>query len=134
MIKNELETQGDSDMEGAAAPPRFIVYARSASEAVRLAEPLQNALWAGLGGSVDSGLWGLSVLLPSAEEEEVLKHADNSTRLTFQSSLRVMEMFNFNQTNVLVTTPEATRGLDFPDVSTVFNLGIVGTPADYLHR
>ena len=26
------------------------------------------------------------------------------------------------------------RGLDFPDVTEVFNLGIVGSAADYLHR
>ncbi len=125
------------------------------------------------------GLWGLSVLLPSAED--VLEtSADNVTALTYQSSVRfvslpgngaealpirpsgewsrarlparngvcsmrngaqcelgggrVMEMFLFNQINVLVTTPRATRGLDFPNVTHVFNLGIVGTDADYLHR
>jgi len=35
---------------------------------------------------------------------------------------------------VLVTTPLATRGLDFPAVTHVFNLGLVGSAADYLHR
>ena len=38
------------------------------------------------------------------------------------------------QINVLVTTPLATRGLDFPAVTHVFNLGLVGSAADYLHR
>mmetsp|Transcript_1770 Transcript_1770/g.3627 ORF Transcript_1770/g.3627 Transcript_1770/m.3627 type:complete len:200 (+) Transcript_1770:138-737(+) len=37
-------------------------------------------------------------------------------------------------TSVLVTTASATRGLDFPQVTHVFNLGIVGAPVDYLHR
>ena len=36
--------------------------------------------------------------------------------------------------SVLVTTAAATRGLDFPQVTTVYNLGIVGSAADYLHR
>ena len=43
-------------------------------------------------------------------------------------------MFRANQTSVLVTTAAATRGLDFPHVTDVFNLGIVGSAADYLHR
>jgi hypothetical protein len=29
---------------------------------------LQNSLWTGLGGDIDKGLWGVSVLLPSAED------------------------------------------------------------------
>mmetsp|Transcript_13359 Transcript_13359/g.35542 ORF Transcript_13359/g.35542 Transcript_13359/m.35542 type:complete len:123 (+) Transcript_13359:1-369(+) len=45
-----------------------------------------------------------------------------------------MEMFRANQTSVLVTTAAATRGLDFPQVTTVLNLGIIGSAADYLHR
>ena len=45
-----------------------------------------------------------------------------------------MEMFAANRTSVLVTTAAATRGLDFPQVTDVLNLGIVGSPADYVHR
>lgn len=116
------------------ARPRFIIYAPDAESAMATAGPLQNALWTGLGGDIDSGLWGLSVLLPSAEDGEGPAGADNATRLAYESSLRVMEMFQYNQTNVLVTTPLATRGLDFSEVSHVYNLGLVGTPADYLHR
>ena len=95
--------------------------------------PLQNSLWTGLGGDVDAGLWGLSVLLPSAEDTCQFK-SDNTTLLTYESSLRVMEKFYFDQVSLLVTTPLATRGLDFPNITHVFNLGIVGTSADYLHR
>ena len=32
------------------------------------------------------------------------------------------------------STAAATRGLDFPQVTDVFNLGIVGSAADYVHR
>ena len=35
---------------------------------------------------------------------------------------------------VLVFSIDNQRGLDFPDVTEVFNLGIVGSAADYLHR
>jgi len=42
--------------------------------------------------------------------------------------------FYYDQVSLLVTTPLATRGLDFPNVTHVLNLGIVGTAADYLHR
>merc|ERR1719440_2690452 len=77
----------------------------------------------------------MSVLLPSAESrlEETLSD-DNSTLSVLESSLRVMEMFACNRTSVLVTTAAATRGLDFPQVTDVLNLGIVGSPADYVHR
>uniref|UniRef100_A0A7S4JGV2 RNA helicase n=2 Tax=Guillardia theta TaxID=55529 RepID=A0A7S4JGV2_GUITH len=113
--------------------PRIIIYARDVDSAIKIASPLQNALWTGLGSDVEAGLWGLSVLLPS-EEDRVKMSEDNVTMLTYESSLRVMEQFYFNQVSVLVTTPLATRGLDFPNVTHVFNLGIVGTAADYLHR
>ena len=33
-----------------------------------------------------------------------------------------------------MTTALATRGLDFPQVTDVLNLGIVGSAADYVHR
>ena len=93
---------------------------------------LQSALFSVLGGDSNAGLLGLSVLLPSAED--FAKRADNNTLLTYESSLRVMEMFYWDQVSLLVTTPRATRGLDFPNVTHVFNLGILGTAADYLHR
>lgn len=129
LIRQEIMTAMADNKD----PPRMIIYAKDATAAVNIASPLQNALWTGLGGDIDQGLWGLSVLLPSAEDM-IETNDDNVTALTYQSSIRVMEMFLFNQVNVLVTTPRATRGLDFPGVTHVFNLGIVGTPADYLHR
>ena len=93
-----------------------------------------------MGGDTSAGLWGLSVLLPMSEEERVStkpgpeEGKEEETLSILESSLRVMEMFRANQTSVLVTTVAATRGLDFPGVTDVFNLGIVGSAADYLHR
>jgi len=115
-------------------PPRAIVYASSAEKAIEVASRLQNALWNSFEGDATAGLWGLSVLLPSAEEPLNSRTTDNKTLTVLESSLRVMEMFRANQTSVLVTTASATRGLDFPQVTHVFNLGIVGAPVDYLHR
>jgi len=54
--------------QGIGRQPRMIVYAGDATTAQKVASPLQNSLWTGLGGDADAGLWGLSVLLPSAED------------------------------------------------------------------
>ena len=48
-------------------PPRVVVFAQSANEAVQLAQRLQGALFGTISGDASTGLWGLSVLLPSAE-------------------------------------------------------------------
>ncbi len=116
-------------------PPRVIVFAPSAEEAVALASRLQGALFGTVTGDAAAGLWGLSVLLPSAESRLETTVDDDTQQLSvLESSLRVMEMFACNRTSVLVTTAAATRGLDFPQVTDVLNLGIVGSPADYVHR
>ena len=116
-------------------PPRVIVFAPNADAAVKLASQLQGALVGTLSGDASAGLWGLSVLLPSAEARlESRVNDDDQTLSVLESSLRVMEMFAVNRTSVLVTTAAATRGLDFPQVTDVLNLGIVGSAADYVHR
>ena len=116
-------------------PPRVIIYAPSGDAAVSLAARLQGALFGTVTGDASAGLWGLSVLLPSAESRlETTLDEDKNTLSVLESSLRVMEMFACNRTSVLVTTASATRGLDFPQVTDVLNLGIVGSPADYVHR
>lgn len=119
---------------GVSTYPRAIVYASSADEAISAAGRLQNALWRDIDGDATAGLWGLSVLLPSAEESLNSRLTEDDKLTVLESSLRVMEMFRANQTSVLVTTASATRGLDFPQVTHIFNLGIVGKPVDYLHR
>lgn len=116
-------------------PPRVVVFASGAEAAVTLASQLQGALFGTLSGDASAGLWGLGVLLPSTESALNSRiSSDNTTLSVLESSLRVMEMFACNRTSVLVTTAAATRGLDFPQVTTVLNLGIVGSAADYVHR
>ena len=117
--------------ESAAA---LVVFAPSAEAAVELADRLQGALFGTLSGDASAGLWGLSVLLPSAEARLDAREGEDGTLNVLESSLREMEMFACDRTSVLVTTAAATRGLDFPQVTDVFNLGIVGSPADYVHR
>ena len=73
-----------------------------------------------LDSSLQAGLWGLSVLLPSAEDtltSRSVGEGEDATFAVLESSLRVMEMFRANQTSVLVTTAAATRGLDFPQAA-----------------
>jgi len=116
-------------------PPRVVVFAPSANAAVELASRLQGAIFGTVTGDGSAGLWGLSVLLPSAESRlQATLNNDTNTLSVLESSLRVMEMFACNRTSVLVTTAAATRGLDFPQVTDVLNLGIVGSAADYVHR
>jgi hypothetical protein len=106
LIRNEITACEQQGLQ-----PRIIVYAKDAATAVRVASPLQNSLWAGLGGDVDKGLWGLSVLLPSAED--TCKFApDNTTLLTYESSLRVMEKFYFDQVLLLPSPPFCHPSLD----------------------
>lgn len=123
--------------EGAAGVrtrPRMIVFCESGDTAVRIASPLQSTLWSGLGGDIDAGLCGLSVLLPNAEDRLEMSKDDASVAKVQESSLRVIEMFAIESTNLLITTVGATRGLDFANVTHVFNLGVTGEPTDYLHR
>ena len=130
MLREQFEGAADAG----ESPPRVVVFAPSAIAAVALAEQLQGALFGTLTGESAAGLWGLSVLLPSAEGLEERVDEEDDTLSVLESSLRVMEMFAVNRTSVLVTTAAATRGLDFPQVTHVLNLGIVGSAADYVHR
>jgi len=99
-------------------PPRVVVFAPSANAAVELASRLQGAIFGTVTGDGSAGLWGLSVLLPSAESRlQATLNNDTNTLSVLESSLRVMEMFACNRTSVLVTTAAATRGLDFPQVT-----------------
>ena len=103
-------------------PPRVVVFAPSANAAVELASRLQGAIFGTVTGDGSAGLWGLSVLLPSAESRlQATLNNDTNTLSVLESSLRVMEMFACNRTSVLVTTAAATRGLDFPQVTVVLN-------------
>ena len=77
--------------------PRFIVF-------------FPTELKAKLGtGALRASLWGdfrLCALLPEIGGNPLL----------------AVEQFKYNETDLLVTTPEAARGLDFPGVTGVYNL------------
>ena len=135
VLRERFEGAAESSAAG-EPPPRVVIFASNADQAVRLASQLQGALFGTLSGDASSeGLWGLSVLLPSAEARLEGRTGDDDVTLSvLESSLRVMEMYACNKTSVLVTTAAATRGLDFPQVTDVLNLGIVGSAADYVHR
>jgi len=134
LLRERFE-RSEADVDAGGPPPRVIIFAPSAHTAVELAAKLQGALFGTLTGDAAGGLWGLSVLLPGVSSAGLDEKEDGDGTLSvLESSLRVMEMFAANRTSVLVTTADATRGLDFPQVTDVLNLGIVGSPADYVHR
>lgn len=115
-----LRERFEAAAEPETNPPRVVVFAPSAEKAVELAGRLQGALFSTISGEASAGLWGLSVLLPSAESRlettssGEVDEDDDVTLSVLESSLKVIEMFACNLTSVLVTTAAATRGLDFP--------------------
>ncbi|KAI8466641.1 MAG: P-loop containing nucleoside triphosphate hydrolase protein [Monoraphidium minutum] len=89
-------------------PARVIVFAASDEAARTAADPLRTALWTE---------HQLSVLLPSGAEPVKALHA-----------------FRDRAASLLLATPSASRGLDLPAVSHVYNLGPPAGAKDYLHR
>lgn len=130
-LLRELFEGAEARISAGKSPPRVIVFAASADAAIKLAKKLQGPLFGAIPGNAAAGLWGLSVFLPSAE---INAKGDGDTFSVLESNLRIMKLFSFNHTSVLVTTAAATRGLDFPQVTDVLNVGLVGSPADYVHR
>ena len=58
---------GDALTPSKPDPPRVVVFCDGPDAAVDVAARLQAALWSEISGDSVAGLWGLSVLLPSAE-------------------------------------------------------------------
>lgn len=90
-----------------APPPRVIVFTDSEEAAVAAATPLRNALW---------GQHKLAVLLPHGDEP-----------------IKAMHDFRDNAATFLLATPSASRGLDLPAVSHVYNLSCPDVTT-YLHQ
>lgn len=90
-----------------APPPRVIVFAESEEAAVAAADPLRGGLWA---------QHRLAVLLPHGDEP-----------------IKAMHDFRDNAATFLLATPAASRGLDLPAVSHVYNLGCPDATS-YLHQ
>jgi superfamily II DNA/RNA helicase len=84
------------------------VFANTEEEAVAVADPLRTALWTE---------HQLSVLLPSGAEP-----------------IKALHSFRDNKTTLLVCTAAASRGLDLPAVSHVYNLDAPSSAEEYLHR
>eukprot|EP00184_Porphyridium_aerugineum_P004579 CAMPEP_0184693410 /NCGR_PEP_ID=MMETSP0313-20130426/1641_1 /TAXON_ID=2792 /ORGANISM="Porphyridium aerugineum, Strain SAG 1380-2" /LENGTH=592 /DNA_ID=CAMNT_0027151485 /DNA_START=158 /DNA_END=1936 /DNA_ORIENTATION=- len=91
--------------------PRVVVFAPNEEIARGSAEKLRNVMW-------NKGGAKIAVLLPQ------------SGVIPF----KVMEWFRDNVVNILIMTPESSRGLDFPQVSHVYNLYLPITIEDYLHQ
>lgn len=56
------------------------------------------------------------------------------TRTKNQERQHVLDSFNKGKLNILVTTDIFTRGMDFCNVSHIFNMDLPLNPIDYLHR
>jgi len=56
------------------------------------------------------------------------------TRTKNQDRQHILASFNKGKLRVLVTTDLFTRGMDFSDVSHIFNMDLPLNPVDYLHR
>jgi superfamily II DNA/RNA helicase len=48
--------------------------------------------------------------------------------------VQALHAFRDNVASLLVATPSAARGLDLPEVSHVYNVGLPSDSTDYLHR
>jgi ATP-dependent RNA helicase DDX3X len=47
---------------------------------------------------------------------------------------KAIRLFSTGQTNILIATDVASRGIDFPNVSYVFNFDMPTNIDDYIHR
>ncbi len=84
------------------------MFTNSEEEAKAVSDPLRTALWS---------QHQLSVLLPSGAEP-----------------IKALHSFRDNKTTLLVCTAAASRGLDLPAVSHVYNLDVPASADEYLHR
>ena len=48
--------------------------------------------------------------------------------------IKALHLFRDSQTSLLLCTPQASRGLDLPAVSHVYNVGVPESTTQYLHR
>ena len=88
--------------------PRVVIFFPNEEEARKSMPLLRDALW---------GEYKLGVLLPN----------------TGASPLQIMEQFKFNETGVLLATPNSVRGLDFSGLTHVYTLYMPVDVREYLH-
>jgi len=110
LLRSDLQayTSNKEDL-GEFNRPRVIIFFPNEEEAKEAIGKVRNALW---------GDFKLCALLPE----------------TGVNPLGAMEAFKYDETNVMLTTPGAARGLDFPKVTHVYNVGVNNDSVDYLHQ
>lgn len=87
---------------------RVLVFTPDETAAATVGDSLRKVLW---------GEHRIAVLLPHGQEP-----------------IKALHAFRDNAASLLVATPAAARGLDLPEVSYVFNVGLPADSKDYLHR
>ncbi|KAL1706376.1 P-loop containing nucleoside triphosphate hydrolase protein [Schizophyllum commune] len=56
------------------------------------------------------------------------------SRLSQSTRTRTADAFKNTKTGIMVSSDVTARGMDFPNVSLVLQIGVPGTPQDYIHR
>lgn len=112
MLRKELrdytEASDSNDPAGTIERPRVVIFFPSEEEARQSMPKLRDALW---------GDYKLGVLLPN----------------TGVNPLQIMEQFKFDETGVLLATPNSIRGLDFSGLTHVYTLYMPVDIREYLH-
>lgn len=117
MLRQELRNYTDQMNEAIATNttdiakierPRVVIFFPNEDEARSSMSKLRDALW---------GDYKLGVLLPN----------------TGNVPLQIMEQFKFNETGVLLATPNSVRGLDFSGLTHVYTLYMPVDTREYLH-
>lgn len=112
MLRAELDDYRSfhaANPESGAKQPRVVVFFPSEEEASAAISTLRDALW---------GEHMVCVLLPE----------------TGYDPLRIMNDFKLGKTSVMIATPNSVRGLDFPELTSVYTLYLpVDDPREYIH-
>lgn len=113
----------DAETLGAEAKPFKAIVYLSATNQVILAHRIFNNLKGGEG----AGMWGKHPLYPA---EISLMHG----QLTQMERTRVSERFRRAKSGILFSTDVTARGMDFPNVTHVIQVGLPPSKEQYIHR
>lgn len=112
----------DAETLGAAAKPFKAIVYLSATTQVQLAHRIFDNL-----KGEEGGMWGKHPLYPA---EVSLMHG----QLTQMERTRVSERFRRAKSGILFSTDVTARGMDFPNVTHVIQIGIPPNKEQYIHR
>jgi len=113
----------DAETMGAEAKPFKAIVYLSATNQVILAHRIFNNLKGGEG----AGMWGKHPLYPA---EISLMHG----QLDQRDRTRVSERFRRAKSGILFSTDVTARGMDFPNVTHVIQIGLPPNKEQYIHR